>query len=107
MKKLVVLTMVMALFIGIPVCVFAQVDRTDASAYCKSLAATWEDFAAHFKNLGECVSYVQACSNPKDDAELCICRMKRMINPPGYEEFYGTQALGPCIKHLRELLASY
>ena len=106
MKKLIVLTMVMALFIGIPVCVFAQGESRDALAFCKTYAKS-PDFAAHFKNLGECVSYVRACSNPKDDAELCICRMKRMINPPGYEEFYGTQALGPCIKHLRELLASY
>ena len=107
MKKLIVLTMVVALFIGIPVCVFAQEEPGSAS-WCKSYAAADPgDFADHFKNLGECVSYVQACSNPRDDAELCVCRWKRMLSPQGYEGLYGTQALAPCIKHLRELLASY
>jgi hypothetical protein len=101
MKKLVVMTMVMALFIGIPVCVFAQ-EEPRSAPWCNRYAAAYpDDFAAYFKNLGECVSYIQACSTPKDDPALCTCRWMRMVNPQRYEDRFGTQGLGPCVSSLR------
>ena len=101
MKKLVVLTMVMALFVGIPVCVFAEEEPRGVSV-CKRYAELYsEDFDYWFKNLGECVSYNQACLTPKDDPALCLCRLMRMGNPKGYEDRFGTQGLGPCVSSLR------
>jgi hypothetical protein len=101
MKKLIVLTMVMALFIGIPVRVFAQ-EEPRSAPWCNTYAARFPDqFAAYFKNLGECVSYIQACSTPRDDPALCLCRLMRMVNPLGYEDRFATQGLGPCVSSFR------
>ena len=105
MKKLVILTMVVALFIGIPVCVFAQSDQLeprDASKLCKQCAADFSDgFAASFKNLGDCVSSIKACGEYGNTPEWCICRQLRFADPDGYEAAYATQGLGPCIADYR------
>jgi hypothetical protein len=103
MKKLVVLTMAVALFIGIPVCVFAQFEPQelrDISKWCKELAA--EDpvsYALLFKNLGQCVSSLQACSEYGNTPALCYCRQRRAVDPDGYQVIYETQGLGPCVAH--------
>ncbi len=104
MKKLVILTMVVALFIGIPFCVFAQEEPRDASKVCKQAAIDFpEEFAYLFKNLGQCVSSAQACLEYGNTPELCICRQYKILNPQGYEDFFKTQGLGPCIAYYRTL----
>ncbi len=101
MKKLVVLTMVVALFIGIPFCVFAQVlpivEPRDASKWCKQIAA--DDpalFAGVFRNLGECVSGLQACNEYGNTPAVCYCRQVRILVPDAF------QGLGQCIDYYRE-----
>lgn len=104
MKKFVVLTIVVALFIGIPFCVFAQEEPRGASASCKRYAAAYPDnFAAYYKNLGECVGYMQACLTPRDEPASCLCRWIRMVYPQAYEAQFGTQSLAPCIADLRDM----
>jgi hypothetical protein len=100
MEKLVILTMVVALFIGIPFCVFAQEQSPDASKMCKYIEDTLPHmFAFLFKNLGHCLSSVQACGEYGNSPESCICRQLRWTDPE-YETRYG-QGLGPCIIDLR------
>ena len=104
MKKFVVLTMVVALFIGIPFCVFAQEEPPNASKMCKQFAAdSPDDFAALFKNLGYCLSSLQACWKYGNTPEWCICRQYRYADPQGYEDQFKTQGLGPCIAYYRAL----
>ncbi len=98
MKAVVVLAIVVALFIGIPFCALAQEEPRGTSASCKRYAERFpEYFADYYKNLGECVSYIQACSTPKDDPALCLCRLMRMSYPQAFEVRFGTQGLGPCV----------
>ncbi len=94
MKKLVVLTMVVALFVGIPFCVFAQEERRDVSTLCKGAEFA---IAGYVKNLGECVSYEQACSESGHSPKWCICVLLRAVNLEWYETYYKTKGLGPCI----------
>ncbi len=103
MKKLIVLTMVMALFIGIPMCVFAQGDPRGAS-WCSNYATAYpEDFALYYRNLGECVSYMEVCLTPKNDPAVCSCMYMRMRWSGPYEDKFETQGLGPCVHLYREL----
>ena len=93
MKKLVVFTMVVALFIGIPFCVFAQ-EESRVSKRCKEVEVAMGEYA---KNLGECVSYVQTCMEQSGHSmEWCICRARRIVDPYYFETF-GSWGLGPCI----------
>ena len=100
MKKLVVLTMGVALFIGIPFCVFAQEQRKDAAKLCKDPTAGIPvvDFS---KNVGECVSYMQTCSESGHSPEWCFCVRIRVLDTPGYQAFFKTQALGECLDYVR------
>jgi len=102
MKKLVVLTMVVAVFNGIPLCVFAQEEPPNASKICKQFAADSPDeFTILFKNLGYCLSSLQACWKYENPPEWCLCRQLRYANPQEYEARFGTQGLGPCIAYYR------
>ena len=98
MKKLVILTMVVALFIGIPFCVFAQEESRAASASCKKFAESCpEAFDYWYKSMGECVSYVQTCIEQSGrSGEWCTCRARRFVDPYYFETF-GSWGLGPCI----------
>ena len=99
MKKLVVLTMVVALFIGIPFCVFGQEQRKDAAKLCKA-----EEVAiATYTNLGQCVSYIQTCSESGHSPEWCMCRLIRIVDPDGYQVAYKSDGLAPCIAVLRDM----
>ena len=100
MKKLVVLTMVVALFIGIPFCVFAQEERRDASKLCKEA----EVAIAVYGNLGQCVSYLQTCVEESGHStEWCMCRAMRIVDPDGYRAAYNSMGLAPCIAVLRDM----
>jgi len=95
MKKLVILTMVVTFFIGIPFCVFAQEERREASKLCKEVEVA---IAVYAKNLGQCVSYLQTCVEESGHSmEWCMCRAIRIVDPDGYQEAYKTQGLGQCI----------
>ncbi len=98
MKKLVILTMVLALFIGIPFCVFAQEEPSDAVRLCKAAEFAIADYV---KNLGQCVRYVQACMDSEHSPEWCTCVLIRAVNLQAYESAFKTQGLGPCIDYSR------
>lgn len=100
MKKFVLLTIGMALFIGIPFCVFAQEQPRDASKLCKDSAAEIPivDLA---KNVGQCVSYLKTCSESGHSPEWCFCVLIRILDTAAYEGFFKTQGLGPCIAYYR------
>ena len=90
----------MALFIGIPFCVFAQEEPRDASKVCRQAAIDFpEEFAVLFRNLGQCVSSAQACNEYGNTPALCWCRQFKILFPQEYQEAYGTQGLGPCVAH--------
>jgi len=95
--------MVVALFIGIPFCVFAQEKPRDASKWCKMFAAdSPEQFTALFRNLGQCVSSLQACDEYGNTPAVCWCRQIRALYPDEYQAAYGT-GLGQCIAHFGAL----
>ena len=107
MKKLVILTIVAALFIGIPFCVFAARQESRSDAMCKGLAAAFPaPFESIYGNLGQCVSYAQSCSDPGTTLELCLCR--HMLNDPNSANmeypFRTNAGLGPCIVFMRAVL---
>jgi len=104
MKKLVVLTMAVALFIGIPFCVFAQEgpeEPRDVSKWCKQIAAEFPaEFAGLFKNdLGQCVSSLQVCWEHGNTPAVCFCRQFKIAYPDEYEAFFATKGLGQCVTH--------
>jgi hypothetical protein len=101
MKKLVVLTIGVALFIGIPFCVFAQEERRDATSLCKALDVSYAPFA---KNLGQCVSFIQTCAEESGHSqEWCACRLIRIVNDPeAYQMAFKNQGLASCIAVLRD-----
>ncbi len=98
MKKFVVLTIVVALFIGIPFCVFAQEEQPrDASTLCKAAEFAIADYVT---NLGQCVRYIQACrSESGHSPEWCACVLIRAVDPT-YEDRFG-KGLGRCIEYVR------
>ena len=98
MKKLVILTMVVALFIGIPFCIFAQEQRRDVPRLCKAAEFAIADYV---ENLGQCVRYVQACSESEHSPDWCICVLIRAVNLQAYEDLFKTRGLGPCIEYSR------
>jgi len=100
MKKLVILTMVVTLFIGIPFCVFAEDQRKDAAKLCKDPTAGIPAVDLS-KNVGECVSYMQTCTESGHSPEWCYCVRIRVYNTAGYEDFFKTQALGQCLDYYR------
>jgi hypothetical protein len=101
MKKLVALTIVVALFIGIPFCAFAQEQRKDAAAkLCKDPTAGMP-YVDLSKNVGECVSYMQTCMESGHSPEWCHCVRIRVYDIAGYENFFKTQALGQCLDYYR------
>jgi hypothetical protein len=105
MKKVVVLTMVVALFIGIPFCVFAQEGPRSVSNLCKGWEAQFpETFEHYYKSQGHCVSCIQASWEPGDTPELAMCKKMRTMDPDEYEKDFGTNGMGPCIIFSRALL---
>ncbi len=99
MKKVFVLTLVVALFIGIPFCVFAQEEPRDASRLCKAAEFAIADYV---NNLGQCVRYIQACTKESGHSpEWCACVLIRAINLQAYEDLFKTQGLGQCVDYSR------
>jgi hypothetical protein len=97
MRKFFVLTLVVALFIGIPFCVFAQEEPRDASRLCKAAEFAIADYV---NDLGQCVRYIQACTKESGHSpDWCACVLIRAVDPT-YEIRFG-KGLGPCIEFVR------
>lgn len=89
MKKLIVLTVLLAFVVGSPVTVLANGSEIkNASQYCKA------NNDLGFSNHGKCVSLLMA-----QDGPVKICKEMLNTNPGEFYETYNN--LGGCISHIR------
>ena len=79
MKKLILLTIVIAFVVGGPGLVFANgVEPENASKYCKA------NDDLDYKNHGQCVSSFKKCYTPGNTGPVCVCKEHLGNDPTGF-----------------------
>jgi hypothetical protein len=93
MKKLIVLTIMVAFIAGLPSVVLAKGGNIEnVSQWC----AAKKDLG--FGNHGTCVSFVNACNGPGDIGSEIVCKELLEYSPEVFYTEYGN--LTECVNHL-------
>jgi hypothetical protein len=94
MKKLILLTLLMAFIVGLPITTFAKNDAfINPSQWCTAN----DDLG--LSSHGACVKYLMACKGPGDTGPLCGCRELLDFSPQGFYGEYNN--LAECVNHLK------
>lgn len=95
MKRLVVLTVLMTVVVGIPISILAKKDgsRGGAAQFCKA------NNNLGYEDLGQCVSIFRAHYGPGNSGPVGVCKEFVYNAPKAFYENYNS--LDDCISHLR------